>query len=76
MHLTEHMLAAAMCKAIEAGLFPRHVTPREHAINQQIMRLILEAALEKADVVSGQNASLHPFNFHVATLAGRAHKPA
>ncbi len=46
MYITEQMVDAAMRKAIEAGLLPRHACGSEVAANQELIRYILQAALE------------------------------
>jgi hypothetical protein len=48
MEITEFMLDAAMRKATEAGLFFRHGTLYEIAINREIMRSILQAVANAA----------------------------
>ena len=45
---SEAVLDAAICKAVEAGVFPRRSTMFEAAINREIMREILEAAYTAA----------------------------
>ncbi|HEV2610151.1 MAG TPA: hypothetical protein VGU61_07775 [Noviherbaspirillum sp.] len=48
MDITKDMLQAATRKAVEAGLLPRRVYVEDIATNAEIMRDILEAALESA----------------------------
>lgn len=48
MDITKDMLQAATRKAVEAGLLPRRVYAEDIATNAEIMRDILEAALENA----------------------------
>jgi hypothetical protein len=48
MNITKDMLQAATRKAVEAGLLPRRVYVEDIATNAEIMRDILEAALESA----------------------------
>jgi hypothetical protein len=45
MNVTDEMLQAAMRKAIEAGLLPRRACPQELEINQQLLLLVVQAAL-------------------------------
>lgn len=45
MNLTEDMLDAAMKKAIEAGLLPRQAYRQDMAMNRELIRAILQAAL-------------------------------
>ena len=46
MNVTEEMLEAAMKKAVEAGLLPRHACRDDLAVNQELVRYILQAALD------------------------------
>ncbi|MGH8807733.1 MAG: hypothetical protein ACREX0_07640 [Noviherbaspirillum sp.] len=45
MNVTTEMLQAATKKAIEAGLLPRHARADELVVNQELLRLVLQAAL-------------------------------
>jgi hypothetical protein len=58
MQITEFMLDAAIRKATEAGLFSRHGTFGEIAINREIMRLILQAVARAEEVESAEESSL------------------
>lgn len=46
MKITTEMIDAAMKKATEAGLLPRHARHEEVSINRELMRMVLTAALE------------------------------
>lgn len=46
MELTEAMLQAAIDKAVEAGLLPKYVRKDESAVDREIMKLVLRAALD------------------------------
>lgn len=46
MKVTTEMIDAAMKKATEAGLLPRHARREEIAINRELIRMVLTAALE------------------------------
>lgn len=48
MDVTTEMLQAAVRKAVEAGLLPRHARPEDGRIHQELIRFILEAALNAA----------------------------
>lgn len=48
MDVTTEMLQAAMRKAAEAGLLPRHARNEEMLINQDLIRIVLQAALDAA----------------------------
>jgi hypothetical protein len=50
MKVTTEMLQAATRKAIEAGLLPRHPDSNELAVNQELLRMVLQAALSAASV--------------------------
>lgn len=45
MKLTNAMLQAAIDKAIEAGLLPKYARKDESAVDREVMRLVLQAAL-------------------------------
>lgn len=45
MELTNAMLQAAIDKAIEAGLLPKYIRKEESAVDREVMRLVLQAAL-------------------------------
>lgn len=45
MELTDAMLQAAIDKAIEAGLLPKYIRKEESSIDREVMRLVLQAAL-------------------------------
>lgn len=46
--ITDEMLDAAMKKAVEAGLLPRHARGDDAQAYQELIRYVLQAALEKA----------------------------
>lgn len=46
--VTEEMLDAAMKKAVEAGLLPRHACREEASDYQELIRYVVQAALEAA----------------------------
>jgi hypothetical protein len=46
MKITNEMLEAAMKKAVEAGLLPRHSRREDISINQELIRIVLQAALD------------------------------
>ena len=46
MELTNAMLQAAIDKAVEAGLLPKYVRKDESAVDREVMRLVLQAALQ------------------------------
>lgn len=48
MNITNEMLQAAMKKAVEAGLLPRNAYRENMQANQELIRFILEAALDVA----------------------------
>ena len=48
MEITNVMLEAAIKRATEAGLFPRHASAFDMTINLEIMRTVLNAALDAA----------------------------
>jgi hypothetical protein len=50
MNVTEEMLDAAMKKAVEAGLLPRHACREDMSVNQELIRYILQAALDTVAV--------------------------
>jgi hypothetical protein len=45
-NVTEEMLDAAIRKAVEAGLLPRHARHEDLSGNQELIRYILQAALD------------------------------
>ncbi|WP_136419985.1 MULTISPECIES: hypothetical protein [Oxalobacteraceae] len=45
MNLTDEMLQAAIKKAIEAGLLPRHPRREDAETNRELIRLVVMAAL-------------------------------
>lgn len=57
MEITEAMIQAAIRKATEAGLFPRHSTPFDTAINREIMLSILQAVAEAAAAEAAEEDS-------------------
>lgn len=46
--VTEEMLDAAMSKAVEAGLLPRNARREERQEYQELVRFVLQAALDAA----------------------------
>lgn len=48
MEINNEMLQAAIRKAVEAGLLPRHASPEEMRINRDLMRVVLQAAMDQA----------------------------
>jgi hypothetical protein len=46
MNVTEEMLDVAMKKAVEAGLLPRHACREDLSVNQELIRHVLQAALD------------------------------
>lgn len=48
MDVTNDMLQAAIKKAVEAGLLPRHASADEMRINRDLIRAVLEAAADAA----------------------------
>lgn len=46
MKVTTEMIDAAMRKATEAGLLPRHARREDVSINRELIRMVLTAALE------------------------------
>lgn len=61
MKVTNQMIDAAMKKATEAGLLPRHARHEEVLINQELIRVVLQSALEAAPIaapVAGQTGTL------------------
>lgn len=55
MNVTEVMLDAALRRATEAGLFPRHCSSYEMQVNREVMYGILSAAMREAteDFIEG-----------------------
>lgn len=49
MKVTKQMLDAALRKAVEAGLLPRSLLREESFADREVIRLILEAAIDVAD---------------------------
>jgi hypothetical protein len=50
MKVTEAMLDAALRKATEAGLLPRHCSSYEMQVNREVMFGILSAAMREATI--------------------------
>lgn len=46
MKVTNEMIEAAMKKATEAGLLPRHACKEEVSINRELIRIVVQAALD------------------------------
>lgn len=47
MNLTEEMLDAAVEKAVEAGLLPRNACREDFAANRDLIRFVLQAAIDR-----------------------------
>jgi hypothetical protein len=60
MKITREMLDIAMKKAVEAGLLPRHARYEDVATHEELIRSMLQAALEAIDEdrFTGGGASL------------------
>lgn len=56
MELTSAMLQAAIDKAIEAGLLPKYVRKDQSAVDREVMKLVLQAALD-AGIEEGHRQS-------------------
>lgn len=52
MKVTTQMIDAAMKKATEAGLLPRHARQEDVLINQELIRIVLQSAMEVAPVTA------------------------
>lgn len=67
---SDAVLDAAICKAVEAGVFPRRSTVLEAAMNREIMSAILEAAYVAA---TEEDPDSEPVSVHnrVRAAAGR-----
>lgn len=52
MKVTTQMIDAAMKKATEAGLLPRHARQEDILINQELIRIVLQSAMEVAPVTA------------------------
>jgi hypothetical protein len=48
MNVTDEMVQAAIKKAIEAGLLPRHACREEAEVNKELVRLVVQAALKSS----------------------------
>lgn len=48
MDVSDDMLQAAMKKAVEAGLLPRHASHEETRINRDLIRVVLQAGVDAA----------------------------
>lgn len=70
MEVTIEMLQAAMRKATEAGLLPRNSSAADRANSMEIMRTILQAALDALPAPAALPAS-RPFPFEDASVRGR-----
>jgi len=46
MEVSNDMMQAAMKKAVEAGLLPRHASREEARINLDLIRIVLQAAVD------------------------------
>lgn len=68
MRVTDEMVHAALKKSVEAGLVPRHPTPCEATRNKEVIREILQAALEPVQPPTpsiaerGENMVFRPMN--------------
>lgn len=56
MKISREMLEAAMGKAIEAGLLPRHAPREDVSSYEELMRFILQAALQAAALEQGRES--------------------
>jgi hypothetical protein len=74
MEITEFMLDAALRKATEAGLFSRHGTPYDNALNREIMRSILQAVAAAAQAERAEERALERWS--VVRPMHRAHHPS
>jgi len=72
MTVTEAMLDAALRKATEAGLFPRHCSADELAANREVMRGILFAAMNDTALSFMENTVVEPRSSSVPSIA-RSH---
>jgi hypothetical protein len=52
MKVTTQMIDAAMKKATEAGLLPRHASQEDVLINQELIRIVLQSAMEVAPITA------------------------
>lgn len=68
MNVTEEMLQAAIKKAIEAGLLPRRACHEDAQINKELMRLVVQAALNAQPADCGN--AIH-FNRQAHSLSAR-----
>lgn len=49
MKITREMLDVAVRKAVEAGLLPRHARGEDAATHEELIRFVLQAALEAVE---------------------------
>lgn len=66
MNVTNEMLQAAVKKAVEAGLLPRSACREKQAAHGELMRGILEAALELAPGRTTERTTEAKRTLHVA----------
>jgi len=58
--VTDEMLDAAMKKAVEAGLLPRHASREDTSGYQELIRYVLQGALEAAPAANTSRKSSAP----------------
>lgn len=61
MKVTREMLDVAMKKAVEAGLLPRHACDDDAATHEELIRHVLQAALELQATEKPFSGSQEPF---------------
>jgi hypothetical protein len=76
--VTDEMLGAAVRKAVEAGLLPRHACREGNSDYQELIRYVVEAALEAAPSASimrkqGAGASRNTIRERLAEVRDMAH---
>lgn len=72
MKVTNEMLEAAMKKAVEAGLLPRHACNEDVSINQELIRIVLQAALDTSH--GGQVRQLQVVKAEAGQTATPSHR--
>jgi len=65
-NVNEKMLDAAIRKAVEAGLLPRRARHEDRSSDQELIRYILQAALDTLADPSPARRSVGQFNRHTA----------
>ena len=56
MKVTNNMLKAAVEKAVEAGLLPKYARRADSVVERELMKLVLQAALDARPVLAPGNA--------------------